>query len=338
MARRFTLAPTTGRTRIGPRGTAVVAVLAIAFIAKACGDSKPRVDAITHDDAGPAITEAPAVPVAAASTPIPVPPAVSGPVSFADGETAYRERRYEDAVGMFGAYVQQRPDNAWGHYMLGLAAWKSGDADRAVPAFEQALAKDSTHRKALLNLGRVLIEMGKPEDALTRAQQAVAVDSAWAEAWRLQGRALSDLRRADEAVAAYRRAIVLDAGDGWSMNNLGVLHIGAGRYEAALPPLARAAELAPENAVFQNNLGAALERCGQLTLAAVAYRAAIAGDATYAKAITSLARVEGLKERLDLVPVDLATLSRVFTDDVQRWKLEVAGPADSATATVGVKP
>ena len=31
--------------------------------------------------------------------------------------------------------VESRPENAWGHYMLGLAAWRSGDLTGAERAF-----------------------------------------------------------------------------------------------------------------------------------------------------------------------------------------------------------
>ena len=41
-----------------------------------------------------------------------------------------------------------------------------------------------------------------------------------------------------------------------------------GEYMAALYPLARATELKPETASFQNNLGVALERAGYVTHAA----------------------------------------------------------------------
>jgi tetratricopeptide (TPR) repeat protein len=293
----------------------VAGIVALAVIVKACGDSKPRVEDIPQEAATPSLAAAPT------SAPAPAPePAVTGPVAFADGEAAYQERRFEQAAALFTAYTVQQPENAWGFYMLGLSEWKAGHADRAVPAFESALAKDSTHRKALLNLTRVLLETGKAEDALARAERAVQIDSGNAVGWRLVGRALSDLGRADDAVRAYRHALVLDDGDSWSMNNLGMIYLQTGRYAEALPPLARAAELAPERAVFQNNLGLALERTGQVTAAAVAYRAAIAADTSHGKAIASLARVEGRTDAEGSVPVDLAALARAFADEIGRWK------------------
>ena len=322
MARQFTLSQGASPARPMARIAIVAGVVALAVIVKACGDSKPRVQDIPQEASTPSLAEAPPV-TPASSTPASE-PVVNGPVTFADGETAFQERRFEQAAALFTAYTAQRTENAWGYYMLGLSEWKSGHPDRAIPAFETALSKDSTHRKALFNLTRVLLESGKAEDALVRAEQAVKIDSGSAEAWRLVGRAQTDLGRSDDAINAYRHALALDDRDSWSMNNVGMIYLNAGRYNEALPPLARATELAPERAVFQNNLGLVLERLGQVTAATNAYRAAVAADTTHAKAIQSLTRVEGRTQGTEIVPVDIAALAKMFADEIGRWKQEMA--------------
>src|SRR4051794_7916220 len=42
-------------------------------------------------------------------------PKITGPVSFADGQTAYQARKYGNAAATFERYTAQRPANAWGH-------------------------------------------------------------------------------------------------------------------------------------------------------------------------------------------------------------------------------
>src|SRR5437879_10777175 len=98
---------------------------------------------------------------------------------------------------------------------------------------------------------------------------------------------------------------------------------GQGKFADALGPLARATQLAPEVATFQNNLGIALERSGHLTAAAHAYQAAIVADSTYSKASASLARVQELKEDPSILPVDLTSLIGKFILLIQQWKTEV---------------
>src|SRR5688572_1909009 len=84
-------------------------------------------------------TSAPITPVAVTTT-SPDPTSVTedptagssvASVSYADAETAFRRGRYGEATDLFAAYTGSHPDNAWGHYMYGLAAWKSGEHERA---------------------------------------------------------------------------------------------------------------------------------------------------------------------------------------------------------------
>jgi Tfp pilus assembly protein PilF len=235
-------------------------------------------------------------------------------VTLASAQDIYSKRQYFEATGAFDAYVQTHPNNAFGHYMLGLSAWKSGDLERARTAFERSLALDSTNVKTLLNLGRVLLDQGKPDEAVVRISTAAVLDSGSAEVHRMLGRVQTSRGERDSAMTSYRVALSIDPADSWSMNNLGLLLIEQGRYEEALMPLARAVELRPEAPAFANNLGVALERSGHPVAAAEAYRAALKADSTYVKAARSLPRVDG---KTDSTAVDVSALAAAFNLEIQ---------------------
>ena len=93
----------------------------------------------------------------AASTPAPVAP---GPVTFADGESAYNARNYAMATEIFTRYTEQHPKNAWGHFMLGLSSWKSGNLIRAELGFNEALRLDPGHRGAHEYIGEAYLTVG----------------------------------------------------------------------------------------------------------------------------------------------------------------------------------
>ena len=237
-------------------------------------------------------------------------------LTYTMAESAFTAKRYSEATEMFSVLASEQPDAAWNHYMLGLAAWKAGQPDRAERAFTAAIERDPKHVKSELNLTRVLLDMRRPEEALTHVQQALVLDSVSAEGWRLLGRVRGQLNEVEPALTAYRKAVALDDKDVWSMNNMGLVLIEAGRFEEALGPLARATELAPTAPVYQNNLGMALERTGHYTAAAEAYRTALTNDSTYKRASVSLARVEQLTESPTLVAVDLKGLSSTFAIEI----------------------
>jgi len=257
--------------------------------------------------------------------------------SYADAERAFHRGRYEEAVGMFEAYSESNPDNAWGHYMLGLSAWKTGDHTRALEAFDAALRIEPTHRKSLLNSARVLLETSRPQDALDRVEQALAIEPLSGEALRLKGRAHHELGQIPQAIDAYQRAIALDDRDVWAMNNLGYLYIQQGQSDSALRPLARAVEIRGNVPVFQNNLGTALERSGYFVSARQAYEGALQADSSYTKAAVGLDRVNAHGIQSDSSTADVAALSQEFQREVEQWRAEGTVTADSAKAAESVK-
>jgi Flp pilus assembly protein TadD len=284
------------------------------FVLAGCGDKTPKQ------------ASAKELAVAPESMPAPAPaepaPVSTGPVSFESADSAFRERRYAEAVRGFTSYTSSRPTNAWGFYMLGLSSWKSGDLANAEAAFRQALTIDATHVKSYLNLSRVLLDADQPDSAIAVLDTVLRIDDSLGEAYRLIGRAHDAKGERDEAVTAYHQALVLDSTDVWSMNNLGLTLIHQGAFDEALRPLARAVELVPEVATFQNNLGIALERTGHFTLAAEAYRAALAADSSFTKASVNLERVEVLKEDPNIPPVDMKSLSQEFVRQIGAWSFE----------------
>ena len=237
---------------------------------------------------------------------------VRGPVTYALAEETYFGGAYGEAAELFGIYSAEHTDNAWGHYMLGLSAWKAGDTVAADEAFAAALAIKPDHLKSLVNSARVLIELDRVADARERIDAALALAPASIEVRRVSARVAHNEGRLDEAESDYLTVLQGKGDDAWSLNNLGLIRIEQERFGDALAPLARAASLKPDWACVQNNLGVALERTGHYVAAGEAYTAALAADAGYAKADESLARVNGLTETADLVAIDLAGLAESF--------------------------
>jgi tetratricopeptide (TPR) repeat protein len=287
------------------------------LVTVACGD------AVELKEVGD-VTVPTATPSTDSSVGVVTPEAPVIQVSLSEAEKVYQEKKYGEAAEMFGVYADQHPRNPWGHYMLGLSAWKSGDLDRAEGAFVRSLELDPKHVKTLLNLSRVHLDQGRPKDARERVTAALALDSNSAEAYRLMGRVRAALNQPNEAIAAYRVALSRNPKDVWSMNNMGLLMIQQSNFEDALGPLSRAVQLDSSVAVFQNNLGIALEHTGRYTLAAQAYEKALVANADYTKAKLSLARVQGRQDDPSVVPVELVTLAEAFDREIRG--VQMGGP------------
>ena len=290
---------------------AIVSTVIAAYTFAACSDRNPD-QARASEPVGS--TSSSTVPVSNGST-----GSTEKPVTFEMADSAYRDRRYDDATVLFKTYTESRPGNAWGFYMLGLSAWKSGDRQQAESAFVQSLTIDSTHVKSHLNLSRVLLESGQPDSALVHIEAAIALDSTSSEPLRLQGRVFEAQGKTDDAIVAYQRAIVKNDSDTWAMNNLGTLYFQLQRFEDAIGPLARANEIEDNVATFHNNLGMALELTGRFEQSVEQYRAALAIEGTYGKAVSNLQRVELVKQDPSVTPADLSERSKQFQDQIAKW-------------------
>jgi Flp pilus assembly protein TadD len=304
---------------------AVAGLLALVYWATyGCGDGRSKEQPTQESSVGQVVQHVvPSTPAAIEPEPVQSVSSVPRAVTFEEADSAYRDKRYGEAVSLFTAYTEVKPANAWGHYMLGLSALKAGDHDTAEGAFERALERDPEHVKSLLNLSRVYLDTDRVEGAIQRIQEALLIDSESSDAFRLLGRARHQLGLVEEAIDAFWEAVVLDNRDAWSMNNLGFVLIQEGRFEEALPPLARATELRSDVALFHNNLGIALERTGHFSAATTAFRAALGADSTYEKSAVNLARVEGLEQDPTDRPVDLTALALRFADELERFRQPV---------------
>jgi predicted Zn-dependent protease len=317
------------------RFSVLTAALLVPFAA-GCGDrDNPSTATISAGAETPVATSAPESGTVK-SIAVPTVDTEESPASYADAETAFHRGRYEEAAELFGSYTKSHPDNAWGHYMLGLSAWKSGQHEAALEGFDEALRLDPDHRKSLLNSARVLLETSRPKEALERVEKALALEPLSNDGLRLLGRARSELGQIPEAIDAYQRAIALDDKDVWAMNNLGYLYLQQGRIDEALPPLARAVELRGNAPVFQNNLGMALEQAGHFTAAKDAYEKAVAADSSYSKAVASLARIGDREDDPEVGSADLTALAQQFQSEIVDWRDSTAA-GDSAEVGVMVR-
>jgi len=247
------------------------------------------------------------------------------PVSFADGEALFQAGKYVEATNVFEQYTVKKPNNPWGHFMLGLSQSKVGDTEKAEKAFEEALRIDPDHMKSLLNLSRMLIDKGRYDEAVVKLAHAGEINPTSAEVHRLLGRTYSGQHKTDDAIESYRRAIALDSTDAWSMNNLGLILIQKDRASEATPLLAKAVELQNNVPIFHNNLGMALEKTERFKAAASEYKEALAADPNNAKAKSNLARIEAVK---------VGSEESFDREAEAKRAVEVKQPStDSATAT-----
>jgi tetratricopeptide (TPR) repeat protein len=261
---------------------------------------------------------------------------VSMPATYENADAVFKSGHYPEAAEMFERYVETKPNNSFGFYMLGLSSWKAGDFQRAKEAFEKSIDIDPAFAKSHFNDARVLLDLKRAPEALEQVEKGLAIDSTTADGWRLKARAQSASGDFDGAMQTYRELLVRNDEDLWGLNNLGVLLLDSGDYEGALGPLARVVQIKATAPLFQNNLGMALERSGYMVAALHHYQAAVRDDSGYTKAVRNAERLSGIVTDTTLQDeVGVDELAEAFRVKVKMWK-ETVTPQPQVK--VDVKP
>jgi tetratricopeptide (TPR) repeat protein len=184
------------------------------------------------------------------------------------GAAAYEAGRYGDAVAAYQQAVAAQPDNATYRQALAAALIRSGDREAGLAEYRQVLRRDPDNAlarlrlavvraedegpspevleelsrvvesapelvEARLELGRLLVEAGRPAEALPHLQRAVEAAPEDLEARQRYGRLLLSLQRLPEARRELEAALELGGDDAETLLALGLLEKAAGDAEAA---------------------------------------------------------------------------------------------------------
>ena len=150
-----------------------------------------------------------------------------------NAEALEMQGKWDEAQREYEEIIQQHPDAAGIHYLLGRSLLSRPDADakaaeRAKQEFSKELEIDPRNAGAAYVLGELAEKEENWDEAIARFSQAAKLDSGFAEAYLGWGSSLVTVKR----------------------------------YQDAIPPLQTAERLAPWNPTVHYDLGTALSRTG----------------------------------------------------------------------------
>ncbi|MBV9658849.1 MAG: tetratricopeptide repeat protein [Verrucomicrobia bacterium] len=101
-----------------------------------------------------------------------------GENAFAVGNRYYENGRYAEAITAYQESIQHGEASANLFYNLGNAAFRAGEAGRAVLNYERALRLQPSHQEAAANLAFVRRQLGLPANAAPEARATTTAHSA----------------------------------------------------------------------------------------------------------------------------------------------------------------
>ena len=132
---------------------------------------------------------------------------------------------------------------------------------------------------AYYQLGRYYQGQNRLDKAIPAFQKALALDSQYAEAHNALGALYAAQEKFDLAIAEFQQALAAAPNTAHFQNNLGYTYYLQGRYAEAASTFEKAVELNPGNAKIANNLGLTLAKLGQPRQAQQAFMLAAARSA-----------------------------------------------------------
>ena len=157
--------------------------------------------------------------------------------------------------------LELRPQFAAAIGNLANAERARGALAAAIAGYRKAIALEPGLVEAHRNLGGALIAAGEPEAGIEALRRALELRPAYAEAVTQLARILIAQGRAAEAVPHYERLLAHERRAD-TLNDLGTLLAGLGRYQAAADCFREALDLEPRAAAPHANLGHVLHCLG----------------------------------------------------------------------------
>ncbi|MDP9173886.1 MAG: tetratricopeptide repeat protein [Planctomycetota bacterium] len=221
--------------------------------------------------------------------------------------------RLPEAENLYRAVVEEYPNNADAHHLLGILAYQSGNYNVALEFILRAVFLSPNVPQYHGNLGLVLAAQGRTGDAIAAYRRGIAQGSKFAELPYNLANALYEQGKLDEAILEYKNALELRPDYPEALNNLGNPYSTKGDYDTAINYFRRAILLRPNYPEAHNNLGTALYNQGKYPESVESYRASIAQRPDYADAYNNIGQalyragntqesINALAKAISLVP------------------------------------
>lgn len=179
------------------------------------------------------------------------------------GNSLYRQKRYQKALAAYEQALALAPKNAEIWTRKGDVLYDLHQPEEALSAYEQALALDSLSAGIWNNKGNALAALQRNEEALTAYEQGLTLDPQAADIWNNKGTVLQSLYQPAEALGAYEQALALDPGYAFAWNNKGIVLQQLQRPEEALAAYEQALSLDPGDTDVWNNIIDVLKQLGR---------------------------------------------------------------------------
>jgi protein O-GlcNAc transferase len=164
---------------------------------------------------------------------------------FREGMALHRQGELAGAERIYREVLDQQAQHFDSLHMLGVIALQTRRTEHGIELIRKAIGLNEKVAAAHNNLGKALLDIGRPGEALASFDQATALDAGFAEAHVNRSNTLVKLRRLEEALVSYQKAAALRPDHAEVYRNCGNVFSKLRRYDEAFAAYDRALALKP---------------------------------------------------------------------------------------------
>jgi type IV pilus assembly protein PilF len=190
------------------------------------------------------------------------------------GLAYFKNGNYQQALPEFAKAVELNPSEPTYHESLGVVFMYNGQHEAAISEFQEALRIDPKFIEAKNNLAIAYLNNGDLEMARATLEE-VLKDPFYATpqfAYFNLARIYEREGKIDDAIREYKRALDIDRDYADAHYNLGVLYFHQGKFELAIEKFTEATRLQPRVAVYRLNLGVSYVQAGETQKARMSFQ------------------------------------------------------------------
>jgi predicted CXXCH cytochrome family protein len=181
-----------------------------------------------------------------------------------------------NGIAQLAAAIERNPPQRAEYYFeLAEALRDSGQLEKSVPVYREALRRNPGFVVGLQKLASVLRRLGRAAEGAELLQRAASVAPDNPSTWRELGLTYVALGKRTDAVASLQRAIEIDPDMSEAHNNLGIIWFAGGERARAEAAFREAVRIQPDYADAQGNLGNLLSAAGDFSEARYHFEVAL---------------------------------------------------------------
>ncbi|MDQ7052050.1 MAG: tetratricopeptide repeat protein [candidate division KSB1 bacterium] len=208
------------------------------------------------------------------------------PKEVTSAKVYIQQNDWDSAIKQLEIAVENYPENAEAHYLLGRAYGMKGRYEDMNREFDASLKADPKFANQIefernkywienFNKGVQLFNADKLDEAIEAFKIAAVIDPNRVETYRNLAVAYARTQQFDKAIEAFQQAMELDPNSPETLLNMGMVYYQMEKYEDAAKTLEKVLEIQPDNIDAVSTLGLAYHMLGETDKAISAYERAL---------------------------------------------------------------